>query len=237
MIKIDNIEVFNFEGALRGMRNPMNSWDKSDSNHIFELEKCQICDNKFYNYIIGPNDLTLAQKLIAAGPEHSKFMRQIFVSMDITAPLYFTKEFDTYKVSTVRNSCSTMHKIHSKEFTLDDFSHEHLIENLYNVEGFLDVKEPLGVLQQDIIPILNFYRKRYNETKDKDYWWQLIQLLPSSYNQKFTWTANYQILRNIYQQRRNHKLDEWKDFCRMIEELPYGKELICYNIGGNNSEV
>lgn len=212
MIKIDNIDVFNFEGALRGMRNPMNSWEKSDS--IFEP----------MTMTIGPNDLALAQKLIAAGPEHAKFMRQIFISMDITAPLYFTKEFDTYKVSTVRNSCSTMHKIHSKEFTLDDFSHEHL-------DGY-----SIDLLEQ-IIDRLNDNRKHYNETKDKDYWWQLIQLLPSSYNQKFTWTANYQILRNIYQQRRGHKLDEWKDFGKMIEKLPYGKEFICYKIGGNESEV
>lgn len=214
MIKIDNIEVFNFEGAFRGMRNPMNSWEKSDSEYKYE----NIRDSTG-KYIIGPNDLILAQKLIAAGPEHAKFMRQIFVSMDITAPLYFTKEFDTYKVSTVRNSCSTMHKIHSKEFILDDFSHEYL-------DGY-----SIDLLEQ-IIDRLNDNRKHYNETKDKDYWWQLIQLLPSSYNQKFTWTANYQILRNIYQQRRGHKLDEWRDFCKMIEKLPYGKEFICYKIDG-----
>lgn len=203
MIKIDNIKIYNIAQAIYSARNPMNSWDKSDS----DIEKDKI----------GPNDLVLAQKLIAAGPEHAKFMRQIFISMDITAPIYFAKEFDTYKVSTVRNSCSTMHKIHSKEFTLDDFSYEHL--DGYSID-----------LLEKIIDRLNDNRKHYNETKDKDYWWQLIQLLPSSYNQKFTWTANYQILRNIYQQRRSHKLDEWKDFCHMTEELPYSQELICYGI-------
>lgn len=208
MIKIDNIEVFNFEGALRGMRNPMNSWEKSDS--IFEPMAMTI----------GPNDLALAQKLIAAGPEHAKFMRQIFISMDITAPLYFTKEFDTYKVSTVRNSCSTMHKIHSKEFTLDDFSHEHLGDKEKQI--LLTTIEAMNESRDAFVT----WNENYKHDK-KDYWWQLIQLLPSSYNQKFTWTANYQILRNIYQQRRGHKLDEWKDFCKMIEKLPYGKELIC----------
>ena len=222
MIKIDNIEVFGWESTIRGMRNPMNSWEKSDSYWDFP-EYPDI-------FVIGNNDLKLMQSLIRAGTDHSKFMRMINVTMDITAPMYFNKELDTYKVGTVRNSCSTMHKIHSKKFTLDDFSHEHLIENLYNVEGFLDVKEPLGVLQQDIIPMLNFYRERYLKTKDKKYWWQMIQLLPSSYNQKFTWQANYQVLRNIYFSRKNHRLDEWHDFCSIIEELPYSQELICYGI-------
>lgn len=212
MIKIDNIEVLNFEGAFRGMRNPMNSWGKSDS--IFEPMAM----------MIGPNDLFLAQKLISGGPVHSKFMRQIFVTMDIDAPLYWHKEMDTYKVGTTANSCSTMHKIHSKEFTLDDFSHEHL--DGYSID-----------LLEKIIDRLNYYRKKFNETKDKKYWWQMIQLLPSSYNQKRTWTADYEILRSIYQWRRGHKLNEWHDFCRMIEELPYGKELICYNIGGNENEA
>lgn len=226
MIKVENIEVFGWEAAIRGMRNPMNSWDKSDS---FEFPPDE--DGILW---IGPNDLKLMQSLIRAGTDHSKFMRMINVTMDITAPLYWWKEFDTYKVGTVANSCSTMHKIHSKEFSLDDFSHEHLIKNLYNVEGFLDVKEPLGVLQQDIIPMLNFYRERYIETTDKKYWWQIIQLLPSSYNQKRTVQLNYQVLRNIYFSRRNHKLDEWHDFCRVIEELPYGKELICLE---DNNEI
>ena len=219
MIKIDNIEVFGWESAIRGMRNPKNSWGKSDS---FKLPPDE--DGTPW---IGQNDIKLMQSLIKAGTDHSKFMRMINVTMDITAPLYWWKEFDTYKVGTVANSCSTMHKIHDKEFTLDDFSHEHLIENLYNVEGFLDVKEPLGVLQQDIIPMLNFYRERYIKTKDKQYWWQLIQLLPSSYNQKRTVQLNYQVLRNIYFSRKNHKLDEWVNFCNMIERLPYSKELVC----------
>ena len=221
MIEIEKTVVFGFEAAIRGMRNPMNSWDKSDS-FVLAHE-----NGNLLNLQVGKNDLKLMQSLVKAGTDHSKFMRMINVTMDITAPMYWAKEMDTYKVGTVRDSCSTMHKIHSKEFTLEDFSHEHLIENLYNVEGFLDVKEPLGVLQQDIIPMLNFYRERYLKTKDKKYWWQMIQLLPSSYNQKFTWQANYQVLRNIYFSRKNHKLDEWVKFCNTIKQLPYAKELIC----------
>lgn len=208
MIKIENIEVFGWEAAIRGMRNPMNSWDKSDS---FEFPPDE--DGILW---IGSNDLKLMQSLIRAGTDHSKFMRMINVAMDITAPLYWWKEFDTYKVGTVANSCSTMHKIHSKEFTLEDFSHEHL---------FTD-DEALPFLNH-LISGLNFYRNKYIETKDKKYWWQIIQLLPSSYNQKRTIQLNYQVLRNIYFSRRNHKLDEWHDFCSIIEELPYGKELIC----------
>ena len=208
MIKIENIEVFGWEAAIRGMRNPMNSWDKSDS---FEFPPDE--DGILW---IGSNDLKLMQSLIRAGTDHSKFMRMINVTMDITAPLYWWKEFDTYKVGTVANSCSTMHKIHSKEFTLEDFSHEHL---------FTD-DEALPFLNH-LISGLNFYRNKYIETKDKKYWWQIIQLLPSSYNQKRTIQLNYQVLRNIYFSRRNHKLDEWHDFCSIIEELPYGKELIC----------
>lgn len=218
MIKIENIEVFGWEAAIRGMRNPMNSWDKSDS---FEFPPDE--DGILW---IGSNDLKLMQSLIRAGTDHSKFMRMINVTMDITAPLYWWKEFDTYKVGTVANSCSTMHKIHSKEFTLEDFSHEHL---------FTD-DEALSFLNH-LISGLNFYRNKYIETKDKQYWWQMIQLLPSSYNQKRTVQLNYQVLRNIYFSRKNHKLDEWRDFCKMIEELPYSQELICYNIGGNENEA
>ena len=206
MIKVENIEVFGWESAIRGMRNPMNSWDKSDS---FEFPP----DEDGIPWI-GPNDLKLMQSLIRAGTDHSKFMRMINVTMDITAPFYYWKEFSTYKIGTVANSCSTMHKIHSKEFTLDDFSYEHL-------DGY-----SIDLLEQ-IIDRLNDNRKHYNETKDKDYWWQIIQLLPSSYNQKRTVQLNYQVLRNIYFARRNHKLEEWHDFCHMIEELPYGKEFIC----------
>ena len=206
MIKIENIEVNGWEAAIRGMRNPLNSWSKSDS--IFNAG---FGSN---STILGEDDLKLMQSLVRAGTDHSKFMRMINVTMDITAPMYWAKEMDTYKIGTVRNSCSTMHKIHSKEFTLDDFSNEHL-------DGYsLDVLE-------DIISRLNDNRKHFIETKDKDYWWQMIQLLPSSYNQRFTWQANYQVLCNIYFTRRNHKLDEWKEFCKIIEKLPYGKELIC----------
>ena len=207
MIKIDNIEVFGWEAAIRGMRNPKNSWGKSDS---FELPPDE--DGTLW---IGQNDIKLMQSLIKAGTDHSKFMRMINVTMDITAPLYWWKEFDTYKVGTVANSCSTMHKIHSKEFTLDDFSHEHL-----------------GVAERSIlcyiISSLNFNRSRYNAERDgKDYWWQIIQLLPSSYNQKRTVQLNYQVLRNMYFSRKNHKLDEWVNFCKTIESTPYAKELIC----------
>lgn len=222
MIKIDNIEVFGWESTIRGMRNPMNSWEKSDSYWDFP-EYPDI-------FVIGNNDLKLMQSLIKAGTDHSKFMRMINFTMDITAPMYFNKELDTYKIGTVRNSCSTMHKIHSKEFTLDDFSHEHLIDGIEIIDDKDNDMEyyenPTTCLKYNI-SILNFYRKKYFETKDKKYWWQMIQLLPSSYNQKFTWQANYQVLRNIYFARRAHKLDEWHDFCHMIEELPYGKELIC----------
>lgn len=219
MIEISNIEVFNFEGALRGMRNPMDSWGKSDT--VFFIGQ---------GFNIGEKDLALAQKLINGGPVHSKFMRQILVSMDINAPLYWWKEMDTYKVGTTANSCSTMHKIHSKEFTLDDFSHEHLKDK--EIEILLSVIDAMNEARD----AFNTWREEYGHDK-KDYWWQMIQLLPSSYNQKRTWTADYETLRNIYQWRRGHKLDEWHDFCRMIEELPYGKELICYNIGGNENEA
>ena len=181
MIKIENAETFNFEGAIRGMRNPLNSWDKSDS----------VYENPF-GFNIGEADLNLMKKLYKGGTEHRKFMRQIFISMDITAPLYFWKEFDTYKVGTVSNSCSTMHTIHKKEFELDDFSHDHL--------------RPIGLaLLYNIIGALNEYRKMYLETKDKDDWWQLIQLLPSSYNQKRTITMNYENAATIIRQRTGHK--------------------------------
>lgn len=223
MIIIENIETFNWEGAIRGMRNPMNSWDKSDSECIFHMfpnyseddpkaEEYERYLNDFgLNLKIGPNDLKLMQSLVAGGPDDRKFMRQIFVSMDITAPLYWWKEMDQYKVSTTTNSCSTMHKIASKKFEVDDFSYEHLFS--------------LGTLRM-IIDDLNYNRDKYLETKNKDYWWQMIQLLPSSYNQKRTWTANYEVLRNIYHARKNHKLDEWHVFCDVIMTLPYAKELI-----------
>ena len=231
MIKFENTEVMNLKGAIRGMRNPLNSWDKSDS---FSCEKCTypFCEYKnscYDDYVIGKNDLDLAQKLIKAGSDHRKFLRQIFVTVDITAPLYWWKEFDTYKVGTVANSCSTMHKIHDKEFTLDDFSHEHLFDGIDNAEGNSDMEyyeNPTTCLDY-VIRVMNYYRKTFIETKDKRYWWQMIQLLPTSYNQKRTVTLNYEVLRNIYGSRRNHKLDEWSDgFIDWIYSLPYAEELL-----------
>lgn len=225
MLKIEKTEVYGWEAAIRGMRNPMNSWEKSDSGLAV--------DEYMYEYFeIGDNDYSLMTKLRKAGSDHRKFMRMIVVSFDITAPLYFLKEFDTYKVSTVANSCSTMHKIHAKEFTLDDFSHEHL---------YLDSKEML----EKIIKGLNAYREDFLDctvskyatseeckTVKKEYWWQMIQILPSSYNQKRTVMLNYEVLANMYKSRKNHKLDEWHTFCKWIEELPYS-ELIT---GGKEDE-
>lgn len=224
MIKIENIETFGWEAAIRGMRNPMNSWDKSDSEYKYENIRDSIG-----TFVIGPNDLKLMQSLIRAGTDHSKFMRMINVTVDVTAPLYWWKELDTYKVGTVANSCSTMHKIHSKEFTLEDFSHEHMLDvereaiKFNNAPG--DYWNSIALL--DItVRILNVYRQRYLETKDKKYWWQMIQLLPSSYNQKRTVQLNYQVLRNMYFSRKNHRLDEWIHFTKDILSLPYAKELI-----------
>ena len=211
------------------MRNPMNSWDKSDSWYgckygdygRTEADTCGDACRFDCKYILGTNDLDLMKKLIKAGTDHSKFMRMITVTCDITAPLYWWKEADTYKVGTVRNSCSTMHKIHSKEFTFDDFSHEHLF-----IESCFGRNLSIRCLEMTI-DCLNFHRSKYLETKDKDYWWQMIQLLPSSYNQRATWSANYAVLRNIYHARKDHRLNEWAEFCRWLENLPYGKELIC----------
>ena len=207
MIKLENTQTLNWEAAVRGMRNPMNSWDKSDSGFVRG------------DMFIGENDLSLMKKLVKAGSDHRKFMRQIFVSVDITAPLYWWKEFDTYKVGTVANSCSTMHKIHEKEFTLDDFSCEYLADRWENAGTF---KYCLIA----VIAHLNHAREKYIETKDKFFWWQMIQLLPSSYNQKRTVTLNYENLFNMYHARKNHKLDEWRTLCKWIESLPYAKELI-----------
>ncbi len=201
VIQIEKTSVMGWETAIRGMRNPMNSWDKSDSCMSVEAV------DEGYGWI-GKNDLTLMMRLRNAGSDERKFMRQIIVSMDITAPLYWWKEFDTYKVGTVANSCSTMHKIHAKEFTLDDFSHEHLIG------------EAMRELKHDI-ERLNVYRDRFNETKDKTWWWQMIQRLPSSFNQMRTVTLNYEVLTNMYHARKAHKLDEWREFCKWIETLPY----------------
>ena len=210
MIKFETNDVWGFEWAFKGMRNPMNSWDKSDSNWLFQE--------------IGENDLILAKKLINAGSEHRKFLRQIYVSVDITAPLYWWKEFDTYKIGTVANSTSTMHKIHTKEFTLEDFSCEHLIDEPFPVtdeyvETYLDC-------MIETIKALNCARRMFLETKDKKYWWQIIQLLPSSYNQTRTVTMTYENIYTMRQQRRGHKLDEWRfDFFNWSDELPHLKEL------------
>ena len=213
MLKIENWEVLGWEHAIRGMRNPMNSWDKSDSNFFDDSEGhvCNICQGRGSMSLIemGPNDLDLMKRLRNAGTDHRKFMRMITVYLDITAPLYWWKEFDTYRVGVEKNSCSTMHKIHAKEFTLDDFS----CEKLY---------DPLGDLRP-IVDRLNVYRERYLETKDKNDWWQMIQLLPTSYNQKRTVMLNYEVLANIYKSRRNHKLDEWHTFCDWVSELPYSE--------------
>lgn len=226
MIKITNAAVFGWDAAIRGMRNPMNSWDKSDSfwcgrdcDECVERGTDCHCDN-YMGFVVGDNDLTLMKKLVKAGSDHAKFMRMINVTMDITAQLYLWSEYDTYKVGTVANSCSKMHKLASKEFTLDDFSHEHLNEDV--------IEKPF----KDIINCLNFFRDLYNQNHDKDDWWQMIQLLPSSYNQKRTVQLNYAVLRNMYHARRNHKLDEWRDFCSWVESLPYA-ELI--TLGGNDN--
>lgn len=240
MIKIENIDVYGFESAIRGMRNPMNSWDRSDS-HVclcdFGIGDCVMCeedhepaiecnDGKF-GYCVGKNDLDLMKRLFKGGTEHRKYMRMINVTMDITAPLYWWKEFDTYKIGTVCNSCSTMHKIHAKEFELDDFSHEHLIDS--GIE-----------ILETIIRALNDCRKFYNNFDEivanedvhpdlknkKDVWWQMIQLLPTSYNQRRTVQMNYEVAVNIIRQRQNHKLDEWHVMVDELMNLPYMKEIM-----------
>lgn len=219
MIQIENTEVYGWETAVRGMRNPMNSWSKSDSIFKVEDSSWEERDKWHISAEIGEKDLTLMKQLVKAGTDHSKFMRMITVTCDIVAPLYWIKEMDTYKVGTVRNSCSTMHKIQEKGFSLSDFSVEHLYNDDDNPTYY---KSPIKVMS-DLCECLNYYRERYLDTKDKKDWWQLIQLLPSSYNQRFTWQANYEVLKNIYHARKNHKLDEWHDFCKWIESLPYSE--------------
>ena len=209
MLKIENAETFGWEAAIRGMRNPKNSWSKSDSRWSFPCEN----GTDAPRFIVGENDLKLASALANSGADDGKFLRMIHVQLDVTAPLYWFKEADQYKVGTVTDSCSTMHKIHEKEFTLWDFSIEHLYSPLHDLKPTVD--------------LLNVYRERFLDTKNKEDWWQLIQLLPSSYNQRRTWDLNYAVLRNIYHARRNHKLDEWHTLCDWIETLPYAKELIC----------
>ena len=222
MIKIENVvlpSAEQWEAVIRGMRNPMNSWEKSDSGWEPQFDTVQ--GPVAGEFIIGPNDYALMKNLRNSGTDHRKFMRMITVHLDITAPLYFWKEFDTYKVGTVANSCSTMHKIAAKEFTLDDFSHEHLFHNINDTEMWFDI-DFLKVLDNTIF-YLNKARELYLKTHDKKYWWQMIQLLPSSYNQKRTVMLNYEVLANIYPMRKNHKLNEWRDFCDWIETLPYSE--------------
>lgn len=218
MIKIEYVEVWGFEHAIRGMRNPMNSWGKSDSKWVFEMLDVNE-DLSPADYVVGPNDLSLMRKLFAAGTEHRKYMRQIMVSMDVTAPLYLWKEMDTYKVGTVCNSCSTMHKIHAKEFEDEDFSMEHLIEDRDHAAAFI------SSLHRTIAD-LNTARELFLETKDKVYWWQMIQLLPSSYNQRRTLTMNYEVVATIIRQREGHKLDEWNEFVKVLKGLPYMAEIM-----------
>lgn len=207
MITIEKGEISGVKAAVRGMRNPVNSWDLSDSV-FYEYTGP---DSK--NYILGEKDLDLMKRLVKAGPDHRKFLRMITITMDITAPLYWWKEFDTYKIGTVANSCSTMHKIHAKEFTIDDFSTEHLnARSLHMLDG--------------LIQHLNVHRDEFNTLKSKDDWWQMIQLLPSSYNQKRTISTNYEVLLHIYLSRLGHKLDEWNIFCQWIEDLPYFKDIL-----------
>lgn len=203
MIKIENVEVVGLDHAIRGMRNPMNSWEKSDSGYDNPIE-----------FRVGEADLDLMLRLSKSGPVDGKFRRMIVVYVDITAPLYWWKEFDTYKVGTVANSCSTMHKIHAKEFTLEDFSTEHLYgKSIAAISAVLEA--------------MNHERDCYIKSNDKDCWWQMIQLLPSSYNQKRTVMLNYEVLSNIYRHRRNHKLDEWREFCYWIDTLPYSEVITC----------
>ena len=225
MIDVKNVEVVGWETAIRGMRNPMNSWDKSDSY----FGEAYLEDERSYvKPGIGKNDLDLMKRLCNAGTDHRKFMRMIAVYMDITAPLYWWKEFDTYKVGTVANSCSTMHKIQAKEFTMDDFSTEHLLTSVFEAgtkerEATAPINPTPEEVFQSTIDCLNTARRFYLGTDDKAYWWQMIQLLPSSYNQKRTVMMNYEVLANIYPSRKNHKLDEWHDFCDWIETLPYSE--------------
>lgn len=254
MIKLENVEVFGWEAAIRGMRNPMNSWEKSDSSYDCADHDCRACryfdsettgclSDSLVTYIIGPNDSDLMMGLANGGSVHAKYRRMIQVVVDITAPLYWWKEFDTYKVGTVANSCSTMHKIHAKEFTIEDFSHEKLFDGIReDHDCFVESEivdwesiDPSGVLEL-IIQMLNKARELYLHYKKmadegdeyakahvKDYWWQMIQLLPSSYNQRRTVMLSYEVLSNIYPNRKDHKLDEWRDFCKYIETLPYSE--------------
>ena len=226
MIKFENTEVMNFKGALRGMRNPLNSWDKSDS-FISHSDHDPRAFNGFY-FAIGPKDLKLAQRLIKAGSDHRKFMRQIFVCVDIVAPSFWWPEFDTYKVATVRNSCSKMHRIHVKSFVKSDFSYEGTDALINKGDPRLSAKVRGHV--ENTLETLEFFRVRFNETKDKDYWRALIENLPHGYNMRATITFNYETLYNIYGSRHNHKVDEWSiGFMKWIDSLPYADELIKFS--------
>lgn len=230
MIKLENTEVMGWEHAIRGMRNPKNSWDKIDSFPAVDCGKCGkieregVCRREdrdctgFYCFEVGPNDLALMKKLVKAGTDHRKFMRMITVYVDITAPLYWWKEFDTYKVGTVANSCSTMHKIGEKKFEMSDFSTEHLLPASYKCLGF--TVKTLNEIR-DLWQGFDGFKETSGKHEKKDYWWQMIQLLPSSYNQKRTIMLNYEVLANIYNARKNHRLDEWVKLCKWIEGLPY----------------
>lgn len=215
MIKIEKTDVHGWEAAIRGMRNPMNSWRKSDSYNTY-IENSETLNSAPHEFFVGAADYELMMKLANGGSTHAKYRRMVTVTCDITAPLYWWKEYDAYKVGTVANSCSTMHKIHSKDFELNDFSHEHLSN------------QSLGCLGM-MIKCLNSYRRFYENEPKKEYWWQLIQLLPSSYNQKRTLLMNYEVLAGIYKERKNHKLDEWHTFCDWIEQLPYSEIITMQN--------
>ena len=223
MLKVTETQIFGWEAAIRGMRNPMNSWDKSDTD--FSLSGMQSV-NGILVPTVGDNDLALMRKLVKAGSDHSKFMRMITVTCDVEAPFYWWKEYDTYKVGTVANSCSTMHKLHERDLTIDDFSHEHLFDGIIQVE---DPDNPMEFYENSttcleyVISVINYHRKKYIETKDKRYWQQMIQLLPTSFNQKRTLHLNYAVLRNIYHARKNHKLTEWHTLCDWIYSLPYSE--------------
>jgi hypothetical protein len=226
MIKLENTNVYGWEAAIRGMRNPMNSWEKSDSEWDWVEDPSPINPNDpGFTYVVGPVDHDLMMRLAKAGSVDAKYRRMLTVIADITAPLYWWKEFDTYKVGTVANSCSTMHKIAAKEFTMDDFSHEHLAELPVKSGGLINY----AVIFEVVIAALNSAREMYLETKDKVHWWQMIQMLPSSYNQRRTVQLNYEVLAGIYPKRKDHKLDEWHDFCDWIKSLPYS-ELITLEV-------
>ena len=213
MIKIENTEAVGFEAAIRGCRNPLNSWDRADSYNTY-IENPDTGNIAKFEFFMGDNDHELAMRLAKSGSTHAKYRRMILVYADVTAPLYWWKEADTYRVGVEKNSCSTMHKIHDKEFSIDDFSHEHLVPA---AEAAL----------QDVISELNVFRDKFRGTNDKKWWWQLIQLLPSSYNQKRTVMLSYEALSGIYRDRKDHKLDEWRSFCEWIESLPYSELITC----------